>query len=171
MWTSFETGKHFRYIAIHGIASRLGPDKCKALPVFHAMTVCDTVFFIAGRGKLKAWEAWMAFPPVTQAFLKLAACKEEIAASAPETLEHFTVLMYQRNSPYAGVNEAREKLFSKGNRSIENIPPHQMLSINLCYEQHTKGHSCGASAWRQKPSFLLLPGAGKKENNIGSLCG
>ena len=79
---------------------------------------------------------------------------QRIAASAPETLEHFTVLMYQRNSPYAGVNEAREKLFSKGNRSIENIPPHQMHSINLCYEQHTKGHSCGASAWRKKP---LLP--------------
>ena len=65
----------------------------------------------------------MASPPVTQAFLKLAACKEEIAAPTPETLEHFVVLMYPRNSPYAGVNEARTKQFSKGNRSIKNIPP------------------------------------------------
>ena len=94
LWASFEAEKHFRYITVHGIASKLGPDKCKALPVIHAITGCDTVSFIAGRGKLKAWEAWMAFPPVTQAFLKLAACKEEIAASTPETLEYFIVLMY-----------------------------------------------------------------------------
>ena len=123
LWTSFGTEKHFRYIAIHDIASKLGPDKCKALPVFHAMTGCATVSFIEGRGKLKAWEAWMAFPPVTQAFLELAACKEGISTSTLETLEHFIVLMYKRNSPYAIVNEAREKMFSKGNRSIENIPP------------------------------------------------
>ena len=91
LWTSFETRKRFRYIAIHGIASKLGPDKCKALPVIHAITGCDTVSFIAGRAKLKAWEAWMAFPTVTQPFLKIAACKEEIAASTLETLEHFIV--------------------------------------------------------------------------------
>ena len=76
LWTSFETGKYFRYIAIHDIESKLGPGKCKALPVFHAITGCDAVSFIAGRGKLKAWEKWMAFPPVNQAFLKLAAVGE-----------------------------------------------------------------------------------------------
>ena len=170
--TSFETGKHFRYIAIHGIASKLGPDKCKALPVFHAITGCDTVSSIAGRGKLKAWEVWMAFPPVTQAFLKLAACKEETAASTPETLEHFIALVYPRNSPYAGVNEARKKTcFQKETDPLKTFLPHQLHSVNMCYEQHTKGHSCGASAWRKNPSFLLLlPGDGKKENNIGSLC-
>ena len=54
---------------------------------------------IAGRGKLKAWEAWIAFLPMTQAFLDLAACKEEISTSTLETVEHFIVLMYQRNSP------------------------------------------------------------------------
>ena len=62
----FGTGKHFRYIAVHDIVSKFGPDKCKALPVFHAITGCDTVAFIAARGKLKSWEAWVTFPPVTQ---------------------------------------------------------------------------------------------------------
>ena len=65
-----------------------------------------------------------------------------------------------------------KKKFSKGNRSIKNIPPTSHALVNMCYEQYTKGHSCGASAWRKNPSFLLLlPGDGKKENNIGSLCG
>ena len=60
-------------------------DLCKALPVFHAIIGCDTVSFIAGRGKLKAWEALMAFLPVAQAFLEFAACKEEISTSTLET--------------------------------------------------------------------------------------
>ena len=153
------------------IASKLGPDTCKALPVFHAMTGCDTVSFIAGRGKLKAWEAWMASPPVTQAFLKLAACKEEIAAPSPETLEHFIVLMYPWNSPYAGVNEARKNSFQKETDPLKTFLPHQMHSVNMCYEQYTKGHSCGASAWRKNPSFLLLlPGDGKKRRIILAAC-
>ena len=172
LWTSFGTGKHLRYIATHDIASKLGPGKCKAPPVFHAMTGCDTVSFIARGGKLKAWEAWLAFPLVTQAFLELAARKEEISTSALETVEHFIVLMYQRNSPYAGVNEAREKLFQKETDPLKTFLPHQMHSVNMCYEQRTKGDSCGANAWRKNPCFLLLlPGDGKKENNIGSLCG
>ena len=54
LWTSFGTGKHLRYIAIYDIDSKLGPDKCKALPVFHAITGSDTVSFIVGRGQLKA---------------------------------------------------------------------------------------------------------------------
>ena len=49
LWTSFETGKHFGYIAIHGIASKLGPDKCKALPVFHAITGCDSLMFLSSQ--------------------------------------------------------------------------------------------------------------------------
>lgn len=42
LWLSFGTGKHFRYLAIHEIASKLGKERCIALPLFHAMTGCDT---------------------------------------------------------------------------------------------------------------------------------
>ena len=37
----------------------------------HVITECDTVSFIEGTGKLKAWEAWMAFSAVNQVFLEL----------------------------------------------------------------------------------------------------
>ena len=42
LWLAFGTGKHFRYLAIHDIASILGRERSKALPLFHAMTGCDT---------------------------------------------------------------------------------------------------------------------------------
>ena len=52
LWLAIGTGKSFRYIAAHKLAASLGPDKSKALPVFHAITGCDTVSSFAGRGKI-----------------------------------------------------------------------------------------------------------------------
>ena len=43
VWIAFGTRKSFRFIAAHEIARALGPHRCKALPMFHAFTGCDTV--------------------------------------------------------------------------------------------------------------------------------
>ena len=43
LWIVFGTGMSFRYLAIHKMARALGPEKCNALPVFHAFTGCDIV--------------------------------------------------------------------------------------------------------------------------------
>ena len=51
IWIAFGTGKHFRYLPIHSIAEQLGPQRSKALPMFHSITGCDTVSFFSGRGK------------------------------------------------------------------------------------------------------------------------
>ena len=51
LWVAFGTGKSFRFIAAHEIANTLGPDRCEALPMFHAFTGCDTVSCFGGRGK------------------------------------------------------------------------------------------------------------------------
>ena len=51
LWVAFGTGQHFRYVAAHEIASVIGPDKSKALPVCHAYTGCDTVSSFNTKGK------------------------------------------------------------------------------------------------------------------------
>lgn len=53
------------------IAEKLGLDNCRALPVFHAITDCDTTSAFSHKGKRSAWEAWNVYPAVTQAFLNL----------------------------------------------------------------------------------------------------
>ena len=37
LWTVFGTGRFFRYLAIHEIATAKGPQKALALPMFHAL--------------------------------------------------------------------------------------------------------------------------------------
>ncbi len=54
LWIAFGAGKHFRFLACHEIARTLGPDRCIALPMFHALTGCDTVSCFSGRGKKTA---------------------------------------------------------------------------------------------------------------------
>lgn len=50
-WIAFGTGKHFQYISIDIICEALGPRKAKALPLFHAITGCDTTSSFQGKGK------------------------------------------------------------------------------------------------------------------------
>ena len=51
LWVAFGSGKHFRYILLHKIECRRGPEKKEAQPLFHAYTRCDTESAFAGRGK------------------------------------------------------------------------------------------------------------------------
>ena len=43
LWVAFGTGGHFRFIPIHEVAAAVGPRKSATLPLFHALTGCDTV--------------------------------------------------------------------------------------------------------------------------------
>ena len=145
LWLAIGTGKSFRYIAAHKLAVSLGPDKSKALPVFHAITGCDTVSSFAGRGKITAWAVWDIFPEVTNAFLTLASAPSEISEDTLATLERYIVLLYDRTCTCSEVNLARKKLFAKKARSIEAIPPTQ-----AALEQHVKRATYqGGYCWGQ----------------------
>ena len=65
LWVAFGTGGHFRFIPIHEVAVAVGPRKSATLPLFHALTGCDTVSSFAGIGKKTAWVAWNVYPEVT----------------------------------------------------------------------------------------------------------
>ena len=58
LWVAFGTSKSFRYMAANQIAVSLGPEMSCALPLFHALTCCDTVSSFAGHGKKTAWSTW-----------------------------------------------------------------------------------------------------------------
>ena len=74
LWIAFGTGKHFRYIAVHSLAEKLGKSKCVCFPMFHAFTGCDQVSFFSGKGKKTAWDIWKKDDDVTSAFLLLSEC-------------------------------------------------------------------------------------------------
>lgn len=133
LWIAFGTGKPFKYLAIHDIAAHLGPQKTKALPVLHALTGCDTVSFLSGKGKRTAWDTWSVFPAVTDVLADLSSVPESIPDDYMPLIEKFVVLLDSRTTTTLTVNEARQQLFSKKSKTIENIPPAQAALL-----QHTK---------------------------------
>lgn len=54
LWICLGSSKHVRDIPIHSISAQLGPSLCLALPLFHAVTGCDTVSHFLGCGKKTA---------------------------------------------------------------------------------------------------------------------
>ena len=65
LWISFGSSKQLRNLPAHAIATSLGGEKACVLPMFHALTRCDTVSFFGGRGKKTAWDVWNVFPELT----------------------------------------------------------------------------------------------------------
>ena len=124
LWVAFATGRSFRFIAAHEIAETLGPDKCQALPFFHAFTGCDTVSCFGGRGKKTAWETWKSDGGVTAAFCALSATPNPTTIDACiGPLERFGVLLYDRTSSLEQVNDVRKQLFTQNGRAIDALPP------------------------------------------------
>ena len=97
LWLAFGTGKSFRYLAAHQIAASLGPEMSCALPMFHALTGCNTVSSFAGHGKKTAWSTWKSLPELTEdALLKLADGPKEIPDDAMNITERFVILLFDR---------------------------------------------------------------------------
>ena len=124
LWVAFGTGKGFRYLAIHEIVNSLGPDKSRAMPMFHAFTGCDSVSFFFGKGKKTCWNVWRSLEGVTQSFISLLDSPEKI--TEPEStavLERYVILIYDRTSAEVDVNIARKTMFSQRGKDISRIPP------------------------------------------------
>ena len=145
IWLAFGTGKNFRYLAAHKMASCLGPERSLALPMFHAMTGCDTVSSFVGHGKKTAWTICKSLPELTGTLLKLADSPARVTEEAMKAIERFVILLYDKTSTCTDVNKARKKLFAK-NSSVQRIPP-----TYAALEQHVKmaafqgGHVWGTS--------------------------
>ena len=71
LWIGFGSGKNYRDIPVHSIHSQLGPSKSLALPLFHALTGCDTTSKFLGCGKKTAWTAWNITPALTETMIAL----------------------------------------------------------------------------------------------------
>jgi hypothetical protein len=123
LWIAFGTGKHLRYISVHGTAIALGPQHSLALPFFHAFTGCDTVSAFVGRGKKTCWEVWMKNPFITPSFIEFFHSPEIVSDACLAALQRFVVLLYDATCPCDSVNAARKKLFASKGKPVEHIPP------------------------------------------------
>lgn len=130
VWVAFGMGRNYSIKHVNNICRLLGEHKARSLPVFHALTGCDTTSTFFGKSKLSAWNTWKMFPDLTPTLESLA--KEPFQKLTPDgnifsKIERFVILMYDKTSPHQSVNEARMELFCSSVKAIERLPPTQVL--------------------------------------------
>ncbi|XP_048003917.1 uncharacterized protein LOC125240114 [Leguminivora glycinivorella] len=141
LWVHVDNSKNHKYISCHGIAASLGPEQSEVLAMFHAFTGCDNTSFFCGKGKKTAFETWRAYPSATEGF-KLA--MQGRTDQALPILEKFTIAMYDKSGSCTDVNSCRKELFTKKDRSIENLPPTQdSLKQHILRAVYQGGHVWG----------------------------
>ena len=82
-------------LVVNAIARTLGEEQAQALPVFHALSGCDTAS--AFGGEKDAWEAWNCYQEVTEAFstIKLELKKD---SNTFRRLEHYTIVLHSKTN-------------------------------------------------------------------------
>lgn len=153
LWIFFGTGVNRRRFSVHEIAASLGPNKARALPMFHAFTGCDTVSCFLGKGKKTAWQTWLQYDDVTSAFLHFMSCRS-LSDESLEKIERFVVLLYDRTSTKLRVNDARKQLFAQKGRPMDAIPPTQAALIQHLRRAVYQGCHCWGQALT---SIMSLP--------------
>eukprot|EP00794_Sanderia_malayensis_P013061 gene13061-14405_t len=153
LYIAFGSGKTFRYINVNEVSQFLGSQRSLALPMFHSLTGCDTVSFLAGRGNKTAMDIWNSYEDLTEALLQVMNHPGTEINECFAIIEQFIVYLYDRGSTLESVNATRQMLFSHKNRTLENIPPSQGA-----LKQHILRASYQANIWNQMLSNLqVLP--------------
>ena len=168
VWVTYGSEKNVQNIPTHAVATSLGRDKASTLPMFHALTGCDTVSFFNGRGKRTAWDVWGVFPKPTPVLRVLKASSKEITDDCMAVLERFVVLLYDRTSSLVKVNEVRQELFSKRSRNLDSIPLPEPHLSSMSKERFSKGGKCGAKPFFVSQCFQVhQTGDGSNKTNYG----
>ena len=72
VWIEFGSGKNMELLSLDSLCSSLTPDKSRVLPMFHALTGCDTTSSFKNKGKRMFFLAWKKHPRLTEVLQHLA---------------------------------------------------------------------------------------------------
>lgn len=135
IWVAFGMGKTFSYLNINQLCCDLGEQKSSCLPLFHAISGCDTTSAFNGKGKKSAWQAWELchdFVTPSLEFLSENPFHHLTTDSTHfQNLERMVVIMYDKYSAQTSINTARKELFCKHSKAIEKLPPTQVFLFNI----------------------------------------
>ena len=134
VYVSFGSGKHNRILNIREMSTALGAQRCTALPLWVALTGCDSTSSMRGRSKRMAFNAWKkSGDAVTQAMVELMHqpfTKLRLDSAQSMALEAFFVTVYGGDGK--SINELRQKIFCQRNQNPELIPPTQNALFHHC---------------------------------------
>ena len=141
---AFGKETHFRYLNVKNLANSISHDNANVLPMFHAITGCDTISFFAGKWKISSTDTWSVYTDCTEALSTLLANPAFPSDKKLAIIEQYFVYLYDRSSETSTFNAARLDLFCRKGRPTESIPPTRGALI-----QHIRRSICKANGWEK----------------------
>ena len=170
LYIEYGTSKYVKTLSVHGYVDALDR-KAKALPIFQALTGCDTTSSPHTTGKVIAWNTWDLVPGLTDTLIAIQSNPHLFTRDSIhiERLERWFVLMYSKSCGQSLVNKARVAMFKSGVRLLDRLPPtHEALF------QHIRRSLLQAGfIWSQalilQPTLPPFTDWGWKRNSAGFL--
>lgn len=137
IWFQTGTAKQRSFVAVHAVD--IEPALRLNLPGLHAISGCDTVSQLCGIGKSTAWKTF-----VKHCHLLDGLGRGTLNETTLENVESFICRLYSSNESDTNVNDVRFKMFLKGSKEPEKLPPTQSslkLHIKRAHHQCTIWYS------------------------------
>ena len=116
LWFQMGTAKQRSFVAVHAVD--LDPALCHNLPAFHALSGCDTVSQFCGIGKTIAWKTF-----VRNCSLLDGLGRGTLTERTLTDVESFICRLYSNNENNTNINDVHFKMFLKGYKEPEKLPP------------------------------------------------
>lgn len=116
IWFQTGTAKDRSFVAVHNVV--LDPVLRRNLPGFHAISGCDTVSQFCGIGKTTAWKTFTSYGPLLDGLGRGTLTEQTLT-----DVEKFICRLYSNNENDTKINNVRFKMFLKGSKDPERLPP------------------------------------------------
>jgi len=116
IWFQTGTAKQRSFVAVHDVD--LDPVLRHNLPGFHAISGCDTVSQFCGIGKTTAWKTFTSNCPLLDGLGRGTLTEQTLT-----DVENFICRLYSNNENDTNINDVRFKMFLKGSKDPEKLPP------------------------------------------------
>jgi hypothetical protein len=172
IWVACGLPKKRRWIPIHELVAALGPSKSKVLAFFHAVTGCDNVSGIRGKGKTLCWQTWCTFSEATDVFAQLSSPQASLDVDLLTMVEKFFILLFHESSGTDNIDTLRKELFTKKNKQFDSIPPTRDALWQIACEPFIKWVTSGVNPQDSSLYFLnQVSGGGGKKAETGTFTG
>ena len=153
VWIAFGSGKHQQNIDLGVIFTSFGPKDCVSMPLFHALTGCDTTSAFRTKGKKMCMATWKKNPWFSDVLVELATNPfNQITMDSQEFHEIETFISNLYSSEGTNVNQVRKSMFCHTTQDLRRLPPTRDALL-----QHCKRVVYQGGIWTQAHDPQVVP--------------